>query len=585
MLKLWDPQDPKIALQNEATLGDLGARAFATLSVQLLAWAYLPGPLVASVAVVYILVEMWGLVVVRRMRRGVTRANYAWLLGSSLVGATVYSVTPYLLWWSPGLTPKVFAFAVFVSALIHSLVLRSHHILFGIATALPIVLGFTGSVMIYLIRFEAPLDAFVGTTVLVIMLVYLGRSFWDMHKTHRQLIQASDEAQEASRAKSRFVAAMSHEIRTPLNGILGIAQILGDNPDPRLFRERVTILQRSAGTLKALVDDVLDQAKVEAGKLEIRPEVGDIADSIRATAGLFRPVAEAKGLSLTVEIDPVLPHDLEFDALRLCQILNNLLSNAVKFTDTGSIRVKATGAAAPQGWQVRIAISDTGTGIARDSIGRLFANFIQVDESANRAASGTGLGLSISRGLARLMHGDITLTSEPGVGSTFTLEIVAGHAPRIATPGLAERVSPSIAATPGRFAGRTVLLVDDNGSNRYIARAFLHQTGFRIVEAENGQEALDQLLRHDVDLVLLDMHMPVMDGKTAFRAMQGPPYRMAHIPVIALTADASAGDRDSYLALGLTGYLSKPLQQGLLLAEIDRAVAAFEPQRTEFVAE
>lgn len=385
-----------------------------------------------------------------------------------------------------------------------------------------------------------------------------------------------DAAEAASRAKSEFLANMSHEIRTPLNGVLGMAQSLDCDALAPAQREKVGIILDSGRSLTALLNDVLDLSKIEAGKLEIAPVPGDFLHTIKRTQQLFQTQAEDKGLELLVRHDSNFPQSLAYDAVRVRQCIGNLMSNAIKFTEKGRIEVRISSKRlAGDEHLVAIEVSDTGMGMSEATQAKLFSAFTQADGAITRKFGGTGLGLAISRQLARLMGGDLTARSEEGKGSVFLLTFKAEehHSTRhIATqaPGSPTAVNES----PHRLRGARVLLTDDNAINRQVIKLFLAPQGLEIVEATNGKEALDLIATAPFDLVLLDVHMPVMDGKEAIRRIRGADQPWSNVPVIALTADAMSGDREKLLALGMTDYLPKPVDQRELISKIARLLEA-----------
>ncbi len=382
---------------------------------------------------------------------------------------------------------------------------------------------------------------------------------------------ARDAAEAATRAKSEFLANMSHEIRTPLNGILGMAQALESRELDQATRDMINIISESGGTLMAILNDVLDLSKIEAGRLEISPTDTGLLHTLQQVDRLFQTAAREKSVSLTLSGGLTPAQRLRYDPVRVRQCVSNLVSNAVKFTRTGGVDVHAAITPASDGRnRVTITVTDTGIGMDQLTLIRLFDTFTQADASTTRQFGGTGLGLAISRRLARLMGGDIVATSAPGRGSVFTFTFLADAAgAEQAERGETHETAPSGAV---RMRGARVLLTDDNAINRQVVRLFLQPQGAVLVEASNGQEALDRLAAEQFDLVLLDVHMPVMDGVEAIRLIRTGPQPWRNIPVIALTADAMSGDRERLIGMGMSGYVSKPIDQGELLSVIGRVL-------------
>jgi len=319
-----------------------------------------------------------------------------------------------------------------------------------------------------------------------------------------ELKRALVDAEGASAAKSAFLANMSHELRTPLNGVLGMARALSDEISDPVQADKLDVITQSGELLLGVLNDVLDLSKIEAGRMEIRPEPIRPGDLVRKTCALFQAAAAQKGLDLTCRID-TLPETLEADGVRLRQILSNLVANAVKFTEAGSVTVTAGAQPADSGWRLSISVEDTGCGISSDDQDRLFERFSQVDGSHARKHAGAGLGLVIARELARRMGGDVTVESASGEGSRFTVTILAGEAARA-------DIEPEDDGGRAGLEGLKVLLVDDNEVNRIVARCFVEPSGAVVTEAASGPEALALLEEQRFDLVLLDAHMPGMNG-------------------------------------------------------------------------
>ena len=379
------------------------------------------------------------------------------------------------------------------------------------------------------------------------------------------LTVARDAARAASLAKSQFLASISHEIRTPLNGILGMAQSLGMSDISPDDREKVGVILSSGGNLTAILNDVLDISKIEAGKLQVAPIPSDVLVLCRQTISLFESLADAKSLSLRFEHDHLEQTRFALDPVRFQQCLSNLLSNAIKFTRTGGVTVALRVGRTGDDWRISVDVVDTGIGMEPDTVARLFDNFMQADESTTREFGGTGLGLAISRRLARLMSGDITVESKSGVGTTFTLTVGALAVEGQDLPIVRDTPSPVVPSSGRR---QRILVVDDNAVNRQVVKLLLAGEGIDLLEAANGREALDRLGAEAIDLVLLDVHMPVMDGRECIARIRATSAGWRSIPVIALTAEAMEGDRERLLASGMTDYVAKPIDRAMLVHKV-----------------
>lgn len=394
-------------------------------------------------------------------------------------------------------------------------------------------------------------------------------------KRMQQDIVDAEQAKTANRMKSEFLTNMSHEIRTPLNGILGMAQVLSDRLDePELLACTDTIIE-SGELLLSVVNDVLDISKIEAGKINIIKSPTHLDQCLNSLIELWRPTAQEKNLTLKLSLDPKLPEVLEFDSTRLKQCISNLISNALKFTERGYVSVRVSGSTENNiDWRLLVHVEDTGIGIARDVVKRLFNEFEQASDTTARDYGGTGLGLAISRRFANLMGGDLNVKSRLGVGSTFILHIEAQ------TPASEHKVSPSQKASrPGHLnlvkESTRALLIDDNLVNLKVARAFIGKFIGDIVEVDSGESAL-KLLERDAnfDVIYLDKRMPGMDGLETLKHIRNMSASYGDVPIIALTADAMAGEREALLEAGFDGYATKPINREHLLAETLRVLSA-----------
>lgn len=383
-------------------------------------------------------------------------------------------------------------------------------------------------------------------------------------RAEARMQEARAAADTANRLKSDFLATVSHEIRTPLNGVLGLARLLLKEQLRPQQAEYGRLILGSAESLLALIDDVLDYSKIEAGRLSVE----DCAFDLRALLGELHSIhhlrASEKSLFFTTDIADDVPAWVMADPTRLRQILNNLLGNALKFTQYGSVSLGVRRNAGPTGETLEIAVSDTGIGIAPDQQSLLFNRFSQADASTTRRFGGTGLGLAIARQLAQLMGGEITLQSQMGAGSVFSL-----HLPlRPAQPVAVEAAPP--AAQQDAIDAR-ILVVEDNATNQVVAKGLLWHLGYRSVTVANdGMEALRCWSEGRFDLILMDCQMPVMDGFQATRELR---RRGCAAPIVALTANAVQGDRDRCLASGMDDYLTKPIDPVALEATMSRLVA------------
>ena len=380
----------------------------------------------------------------------------------------------------------------------------------------------------------------------------------------KELLEACLRAEDATRVKSTFLANMSHEIRTPMNGVLGMLSLLLQAPLTPDQHESAVVAHASAESLLTLLDDILDFSKVEAGRMEIEDVDFDLRRCVETAVGPLRGQAAAKKLELNVDIDPDLRAHYLGDPGRLRQILSNLVSNAVKFTEHGlvSVRVLSKGPC-EKGTLVLFEVEDTGTGIPREALGRIFEPFMQADPSMTRKFGGTGLGLAISKHLATLMGGSMTVESTEGKRTVFRLQLpmTPGGEPE----GRSVRQQPSAQFAPGL----KLLVAEDNPVNQRVAVKLLEKLGIPADVAPNGKLAVEAAGRFRYDLILMDCQMPEMDGFEATREIRD--FENGHrTPIIALTAGAMAGEREKCIEAGMDDYLSKPVQLSSLADALRR---------------
>jgi signal transduction histidine kinase/CheY-like chemotaxis protein len=393
---------------------------------------------------------------------------------------------------------------------------------------------------------------------------------------YRQLVLAKRAAETANRCKSEFLAHMSHEIRTPMNAIMGMSELAKEATDPAEQREYLGIVQNASGSLLALLNDILDLSKVEAGKLELADESFDLPQCVRSAIGTLKLRASEKRLRIRAVIADDVPRFVRGDELRLRQIVVNLLGNAIKFTSAGEVTVRLRAEAAGDGVAIRFTVTDTGIGVPLEKQKLIFVPFEQADRSTTRKYGGTGLGLAISSQLVQLMHGTLSVESPwrddetgremAGTAFHFTARFAAGSEP-VAVTG--EQVA---AAHAGRAL--RVLVAEDNPVNQLLVTKLLKKLGHEAVAAANGREAVQQYEAAVPDVILMDVQMPEMDGFEATAAIRAREAASGgRTPIVALTAHALQGYREECLQAGMDDYLTKPVKMDDLARALARAAA------------
>ena len=397
----------------------------------------------------------------------------------------------------------------------------------------------------------------------------VGQDITRQKQLERELITEKERAEEATRAKSLFLANMSHEIRTPMNAILGFAEILSQRIKDPVQREYLSSMQSSGKALLNLINDLLDFSKAEAGKLELHEQSTDVRYLVHDIESIFRLKARQKNLDFVVEIDKNVPRDMFLDELKIRQVLLNLTGNAIKFTEKGFVKISVRAENIKKHTaDLVLEVQDTGKGIPPAYHKKIFRLFEQQDTEISSRYGGTGLGLAITHQIVSQMNGSIGLESEEGKGSLFRV-----YLPAISLTGVipTKKVPPKIASSPDvRFEPATILIVDDTLNNRFVLKAAFEEYPFHVLEAENGRQALEQMEKNKVDLVFMDIRMPVMDGMETTKKIRAH-EEWSHIPIVALTASSSEFEGKKLERKGFNAYLRKPAS----LTQIENALRDF----------
>ena len=400
----------------------------------------------------------------------------------------------------------------------------------------------------------------------------------DLRGAMAELVKARDDANTANVLKSHFLANMSHEIRTPLNGVLAMAEVMAMDELSPAQRERLAVIRESGGLLLAVLNDVLDLSKIEAGRLEIQDRPFDIAQLAQSIRESYAHQAREKGLAFEVAVAPEAQGLWRGDVDRLRQILGNLISNALKFTLEGAVAVRF--ASAEDGSGLRIDVADTGIGVAPEILPRLFDKFVQADSSTTRRFGGSGLGLAICRELAALMGGSIKVQSREGRGSTFTVLVALPREETLTEVHYIDDDETHAVARPRvRAAAKAplrVLAADDNPTNQKVIEAVLAPLGAEVTMVPDGAACIEAWKAAKFDIILMDIHMPVMDGVEAARAIRALEAQegRTRTPIVAVTANALAHQVEDYLAAGMEGHVAKPVEVSKLYGAIEDAIAS-----------
>jgi two-component system, sensor histidine kinase len=391
-----------------------------------------------------------------------------------------------------------------------------------------------------------------------------------LRKARAQAQERGVAAEAANQAKSAFLATMSHEIRTPLNGVLGMAQAMAADRLAAVQRERLAVIRQSGEALLAILNDVLDLSKIEAGRFELEQVDFDLAELMKGAHSAFTALANKKGLSFDLAIEAEARGVYLGDPTRVRQILYNLISNALKFTEAGEVRVVA----ARDGEILTVTVTDTGVGIPPERVACLFEKFTQADASTTRRFGGTGLGLSICRELAGLMGGEIALTSRLGEGSSFRVCLPLAKVGEAQSPAFAPPPTPVGAVSEPMLPKVRVLAAEDNSVNQLVLKTLLHQIGVEPALVANGAEAVAAWEAAPWDVILMDMQMPVMDGLTATRRIREAEAATGRprTPILALTANAMSLQIGECLAAGMDGHVAKPIEAARLFAALESAL-------------
>jgi len=398
-----------------------------------------------------------------------------------------------------------------------------------------------------------------------------------LEKKFKRISKKADRLEREKKTTEYFLASMSHEIRTPLNGIIGLTEILDNTALTKEQKEFVSMIRESSDNLRVIVNDVLDVSKINAGKMELEHIDFDFYSKVKASAGIFIPQAEEKGIHLNVSIDPQIPKYLIGDPTRLSQVIINLVSNALKFTDKGGKINVTVESLERQNDHVlfKLSVSDSGIGLSQEQQVKIFEAYSQATTSTTRKSGGTGLGLTISSKIVRSMGGELQVESEEGKGATFFFVITMKESLREVVEErpvvekrikLEEKEEVTEVSLEKGFKDVHVLVAEDNPINQRLIKIVLENLGVRVTLTANGQEAYDARISGEYDIIFMDVQMPVMDGIESTHCIleYEKENGLDHVPIIALTANALTGDKEKYMAEGMDDYATKPLDIKIL---------------------
>jgi signal transduction histidine kinase/AmiR/NasT family two-component response regulator len=511
----------------------------------------------------------------QRRRAALTRVLFA----NTLINSAIYAAWAAVLWQSAADSAQLFAIVMFFISMVYVLMqyYAAPQVFLAVVAPYIATLAYIGawSVAPGLVRGQLwlGLSFAAGAVAVFNFLKAASQSLAASRSALRQARALATEreaaAAAANQAKSAFLATMSHEIRTPLNGVLGMAQAMAAGGLPDAQRERLEVIQQSGQALLAILNDVLDISKIEAGKLELEDCVFDLCELAAGPRAVFSALAESRGLGFSLVVAREAEGGYRGDPTRVRQILYNLLSNAVKFTTKGEVRAEIQ---ALDGG-LRLRVSDTGVGIEPEALARLFHKFEQADASTTRRFGGTGLGLAICRELAQMMGGQIRAESELGKGSAFIVDLPL---PRAEAPAAAAQ--PAAPAEPVETGRLRVLAAEDNQVNQLVLKTLLAQVGVEPTVVSNGRLALDAWRTGAWDVILMDIQMPEMDGLAATAAIRAEEQAAGRprTPIVALTADALAHQTSTYRDRGMDGWVAKPIEAARLFEALNAALGAAE---------